>query len=145
VPLWKRRGVPTWLGLDNYENLHPKDFFNQFHRRADEDDQIVASEVPYRIRDRLKSALWEERRTAYHGAMEIYKRLFIDHQAAELERDRLYYLGKMAGAVNDQVRERYLTALASGSSSPATWGCSIKRTPTAQPIAAAFNQTFAPC
>src|SRR5204863_7288592 len=63
--------------------------------------------------DELKSALWEERRTVYHGAMEIYKRLFIDHQAAELERDRLYYLDKMANAINDQDRERYLTALAS--------------------------------
>src|SRR5436190_4384810 len=97
----------------DYESLHPKDFFNQFHRRADEDDKLVTSEVPYRIRDELKSALFAERRTAYHCAMEIYKRLFIDHQLGQLERDRIYYLGKMADAASDQDRERHMTALAS--------------------------------
>src|SRR5437762_7309862 len=115
----------------DYEGLHPKDCFNQFHRRADEDGKIVTSEAPYRIRDQLKSALWDERRTAYHGAMEIYKRLFIDHQAAELERDQLYYLGKMADATSDQDRERYMTALASRIKFSGDLGCSIKTTPTA--------------
>src|SRR4051812_18034435 len=32
--------------FQDYERLHPRDFFNQFHRRADEDDKIVTSEVP---------------------------------------------------------------------------------------------------
>src|SRR5215470_5921823 len=48
----------------DYENLHPKDFFTQFHRRADEDDKAVVSEAPYRIRQQLKDAFGPERATA---------------------------------------------------------------------------------
>lgn len=95
----------------DYENLHPKDFFDRFHRRADEDDKRVLAEVPYRMREPLKGALWDERQSAYDRATEIYKRLFIDHQLAELERDRAYYLGKAADAADTADRERYLAAL----------------------------------
>src|SRR5690242_21564339 len=34
-----------------------------------------------------------------------------DRQLAQLDQDRLYYLGKIADAANDQDRERYVTAL----------------------------------
>jgi hypothetical protein len=94
-----------------YENLHPKDFFNQFHRRADEDDKSVVAEAPYRIRQQLRDALAAERDTALDRARETYKQLFINRQLAQLDEDRVYYLGKMADAANDQDRERYLTAL----------------------------------
>src|SRR5262249_22764597 len=46
--------------FQDYENLHPKDFFDQFYRRADEDDKTVVSEAPYRIRQQLRGALWAE-------------------------------------------------------------------------------------
>ncbi len=95
----------------DYENLHPKDFFDQFHRRADEDDKSVVSEAPYRIRQKLRDALRAERDTAKSRALETYKKLFIGHHLAQLDRDRLYYLGKVADAASDQDRERYLTAL----------------------------------
>jgi hypothetical protein len=95
----------------DYENLHPKDFFNQFHRRADEDDKTVVSEAPYRIQQQLRDVLTPERDTALDRAKETYKKLFIDRQLAELDQDRLYYLRKMADAASDQDRERYLTAL----------------------------------
>jgi hypothetical protein len=96
---------------DEFENLHPRDFYRQFDQRADEDDKIIVSEAPYRIREQLRDALWAERDTARGRALETYKRLFVDHQLGKLDRDRLYYLGKMADAVNDQDRERYLTGL----------------------------------
>jgi hypothetical protein len=95
----------------DYENLHPKDFFDQFHRRADEDDKTVVSEAPYRIRQQLRDALAPERDSALDRAKETYKRLFIDRQLAELGQDRLYYFGKIADAADDQDRERYATAL----------------------------------
>lgn len=95
----------------DFENLHPRDFYRQFDRRADEDDKAVVSEAPYRIREQLKDALWAERDTAKSRALETYKKLFIDHHLAQLDRDRLYYLGKVADAASDQDRERYLTAL----------------------------------
>jgi hypothetical protein len=95
----------------DYENLHPKDFFNQFHRRADEDDKTILSEAPYRIRQQLRDVLAPERDTALDRAKETYKKLFIDRQLAQLDQDRLYYLGKIADAASDQDRERYLTAL----------------------------------
>jgi hypothetical protein len=95
----------------DYENLHPKDFFNQFHRRADEDDKAVVSEAPYRIRQQLRDVLAPERDTAQRRATETYKKLFIDRRLAEVDQDRLYYLGKIADAANDQDRERYVTAL----------------------------------
>src|SRR3954451_178839 len=96
-----------------FENLHPKDFYSQFHRRADEDDKSVISDVPYPVRQQLRAALFDERQSAYYHAMETHKQLFIDHQLGQLEHDRQYYLGKMADAVNDNDRERYLTALVS--------------------------------
>ena len=46
-----------------------------------------------------------------HGAKRSVGTLFIDHQLAELERDRAYYLGKAADAADTADRERYLTAL----------------------------------
>ncbi len=95
----------------DYENLHPKDFFNQFHRRADDEDKNVVSEAPYRIRQQLRDALAPERDAALDRTKETYKRLFIDNQLAKLDQDRQYYLGKIADAANDQDRERYLTAL----------------------------------
>jgi hypothetical protein len=95
----------------DYENLHPKDFFNQFHRRADDEDKNVVSEAPYRIRQQLRDALAPERDTALDRAKETYKRLFIGRQLAELDQDWLYYLGKIADAANNQDRERYATAL----------------------------------
>jgi hypothetical protein len=95
-----------------YENLHPKDFFNQFHRRADEDDKTVVAEAPYRIRQRLSDALAPERDTAVVRARETYKRLFIDRQLVRLDNDRLYYLVKMADAASDRNRERYSACLA---------------------------------
>jgi hypothetical protein len=75
----------------DYENLLPKDFFNQFHRRADEDDKTVVSESPYRIRQQLRDVLAPERDTAFAQAKERYKKLFIDRQLAQLDEDRLYY------------------------------------------------------
>src|SRR5262249_34079470 len=36
---------------------------------------------------------------------------FVDRQLAQLDEDRLHYLGKIADAANDQDRERYVTAL----------------------------------
>jgi hypothetical protein len=95
----------------DFDNLHPKDFFNQFHRRAEENDRTVVSEAPYRIRQQLRDVLWPERQTALDRAKETYKQLFINRQLAQLDQDRLYYLGKMADAANDQDRERYITAL----------------------------------
>src|SRR5689334_4935501 len=95
----------------DFENLHPKDFFNQFHRRADEDDKTVVSEAPYRIRQQLRDVLAPERDTALDRAKETYKKLFIDRQLAQLDEDRLYYFAKLADAANDQDRERYFTAL----------------------------------
>ncbi|GEM_PF-2785834 len=95
----------------DYENLHPKDFYRQFDRRANEDDETVVSEAPYRIREQLRDALWAERDTAKGHALETYKKLFVDHQLGQLDQDRLYYLGKIADAASDQDRERYLTAL----------------------------------
>jgi hypothetical protein len=95
----------------DYENLHPRDFYRQFDRRADEDDRTVISEAPYRIRQQLRDALWAERDTALSRAKETYKKLFIDRQLAQLDEDRLHYFGKIADAANDQDRERYLTAL----------------------------------
>ena len=97
----------------DFENLHPRDFYRQFDRRADEDDKTVVGEAPYPIRQQLRDALWAERETAQRRALETYKKLFIDHQLSKLETDRLYYLGKMADATNDQDRDRYLTALIS--------------------------------
>ena len=41
----------------DYENLHPRDFYRQFDRRADEDDGTVVSAAPYRIRQQLEDAL----------------------------------------------------------------------------------------
>src|SRR5262249_9470327 len=87
-----------------------KDFFDQFYRRADEDDKTVVSEAPYRIRQQLRGALWAERETAKNRALETYKKLFVDRQLAQLDEDRLHYLGKIADAANDQDRERYVTA-----------------------------------
>ncbi|HTM10967.1 MAG TPA: hypothetical protein VL754_21490 [Verrucomicrobiae bacterium] len=98
-------------GPQDYGNLHPKDFFDQFHRRADEDDKAVVAEAPYRVRQQLRDVLAPERDTALDRARETYKKLFIDRQLAQLEQDRLYYLGKIADATNDQDRERYATAL----------------------------------
>jgi hypothetical protein len=98
-------------GPQDYGNLHPKDFFDQFHRRADEDDKAVVAEAPYRIRQQLRDALAPERDTALDRARETYKKLFIDRQLAQLDQDRPYYLGKIADAVSDQDRERHLTAL----------------------------------
>jgi hypothetical protein len=95
----------------DFENLHPRDFYRQFDRRADEDDKTVLSEAPYRIRQQLTDALWAERDTAQKRALESYKKLFIDRQLAQLDEDRLHYFGKIADAANDQDRERYLTAL----------------------------------
>jgi GH24 family phage-related lysozyme (muramidase) len=95
----------------DFENLHPRDFYHQFDRRADEDDKAVVSEAPYRIRQQLRDALWAERDTAKVRALETYKKLFIDRRLAELDQDRLYYLGKIADAANDNDRERYATAL----------------------------------
>jgi hypothetical protein len=95
----------------DYENLHPRDFYRQFDRRADEDDKSVISEAPYRIRQQLTDALWAERDTAKNRALESYKKLFIDRQLAQLDEDRLHYFGKIADAANDVDRERYLTAL----------------------------------
>jgi hypothetical protein len=48
----------------DYENLHPKDFYDQFHRRADQDDKSVVSEAPYPIRQQLRDVLAPERNTA---------------------------------------------------------------------------------
>src|SRR5581483_11449956 len=95
----------------DFENLHPRDFYRQFDRRAEEDDNFVVSEAPYRIREQLRDVLWGERDTAKSRALETYKKLFIDHHLAQFDRDRLYYLGKVADAASDQDRERYLTAL----------------------------------
>jgi hypothetical protein len=95
----------------DYENLHPKDFFNQFHRRADEDDKTIVSEAPYRIRQQLRDVLVAERDTARKRALETYKQQFIGHQLVQLDQDRLYYFATLADAANDQDRERYLTAL----------------------------------
>jgi hypothetical protein len=72
---------------------------------------IVTSEASYRIRQQLRDALWAERDTAKGRALDTYKKLFIDHQLGKLDTDRMYYLGKIADAANDQDRERYLTAL----------------------------------
>src|SRR5689334_10666446 len=96
---------------EEFEKLHPRDFYRQFDRRADEDDKVVVSEVPYRIRQQLKDALWPERQTALDRAKETYKKLFIDHQLGKLETDRLYYFGKIDEAANEVDRERYVTAL----------------------------------
>jgi hypothetical protein len=95
----------------DFENLHPRDFYRQFERRAEDDDKAVVSESPYRIRQQLKDALRAERDTAKNRAFESYKKLFIDHKLAQLDQDRLYYLGKIAAAANDHDRERYTTAL----------------------------------
>lgn len=95
----------------DYETLHPRDFYRQFDRRADEDDKAVVSEAPYHIREQLRDALFDERNSALGRAVETYKKLFIDRRLAELDQYRLYYLGKIAGAASDQDRERYLTAL----------------------------------
>ena len=95
----------------DFGNLHPRDFYRQFDRRADEDDKTVVSEAPYRIRQQLSEALWAERDTAQKRALETYKKLFIDHHLAQVDHDRLYYLGKIADTANDQDRERYITAL----------------------------------
>jgi hypothetical protein len=95
----------------DFENLHPRDFYRQFHRRADEDDKAIVLEAPYRIREQLRDAFFDERQSALGRATETYKKLFIDRQLAQVDQDRLYYLGKIADAANDQDRERYLTAL----------------------------------
>jgi hypothetical protein len=94
-----------------FQNLHPRDFYRQFDRRADDDDKSVISEAPYGIRQQLKDVLWAERDTAKNRALESYKKLFIDRQLAQLDEDRLHYFGKIADAANDVDRERYLTAL----------------------------------
>ena len=78
--------------------------------RAEDDDKAVVSEAPYRIRRQLTDALAPERDTALDRVKETFKRLFIDRQLALLDEDRLYYLGNMAEAANDQDGERYLTA-----------------------------------
>ncbi|HEY1268814.1 MAG TPA: hypothetical protein VGH16_16280 [Candidatus Binatia bacterium] len=95
----------------DFENLHPRDFYRQFDGRADEDDKAVVLEAPYRIREQLRDALSAERNTAKSRVLETYKKLFIDHQLGKLDTDRMYYLGKIADAANDQDRERYITAL----------------------------------
>jgi hypothetical protein len=95
----------------DFENLHPRDFYRQFDRRAEENDKTVLSEAPYRIRQQLRDVLWAERDAAKNRALESYKKLFIDHKLAQLDQDRQYYLGKIAAAANDQDRERYTTAL----------------------------------
>ncbi|HEY7220796.1 MAG TPA: hypothetical protein VH985_20650 [Candidatus Binatia bacterium] len=82
-----------------------------FHRRADEDDKAVVSEAPYRIRQQLRDVLAPEHDTALGRAVETYKKLFIDRRLAEVDQDRLYYLGKIADAASDLDRERYLSAL----------------------------------
>ena len=95
----------------DFQNLHPRDFYRQFDRRADDDDKSVISEAPYRIRQQLSDALWAERDTAQKRALETYKKLFIDRQLAQLDEDRMHYFSKIADAANDQDRERYATAL----------------------------------
>src|SRR5581483_666659 len=84
----------------DFENLHPRDFYRQFDRRAEEDDNFVVSEAPYRIREQLRDVLWAECDTAKSRALETYTKLFIDHHLAELDQDRMYYLGKIADAAS---------------------------------------------
>jgi len=48
----------------SFQNLHPRNFYRQFDRRADEDDKTVVSEAPYRIRQQLRDVLGPERDTA---------------------------------------------------------------------------------
>jgi hypothetical protein len=52
----------------DFENLHPRDFYRQADRRADEDDKTIVSEAPYRIRQQLRDALAAERYSALDRA-----------------------------------------------------------------------------
>ncbi len=98
--------------FDQYQNMHPRDFYRQFHRQADDDDKAVISEVPYGVRQRLKDSLFDYRQPAFERASRTYKLLFVNHQLIRLAQDKEFLLDQAADALSDQERDLWLGALA---------------------------------